>query len=328
VLVVPTGNVHDPTDYITPHADSHQEFVRGMLASGNTTLLDPAPSALALTVGALGMDGVLKLGETVMGGPEAPSINTRRGPGVARGLKPEVAVPGGTMALNDTVGFADRRQLKRIVLSHEADALFAWEKGTSLAAPLVTRVATAVQAARPEASSPLIRALVLQAVAPTLIAEALLPDATPSDAERHRIHVVGHGQPTLDGARFSRRNRVVLFDQARLDVDKIVLYEVPIPASFFEPGAPPHRPTRTTGLTSRGHPWPLDNSDAISVVPPCCLLLKRARRSLPHRLPVTIASVVPHKPLARAIGRSTATHCRVPLARGVRSRREPTWTPP
>lgn len=236
VLVVPTGNVHDPTDYIAPHADSHQEFVRGMLASGNTTLLDPAPSALALTVGALGMDGVLKLGETVMGGPEAPSINTRRGPGVARGLKPEVAVPGGTMALNDTVGFADRRQLKRIVLSHEADALFAWEKGTSLAAPLVTRVATAVQAARPEASSPLIRALVLQAVAPTLIAEALLPDATPSDAERHRIHVVGHGQPTLDGARFSRRNRVVLFDQARLDVDKIVLYEVPIPASFFESG--------------------------------------------------------------------------------------------
>jgi hypothetical protein len=235
VLVVPTGNVH-PTDYIAPRADSHQEFVRGMLASGNTTLLDPAPSALALTVGALGMDGVLKLGETVMGGPEAPSVNTRRGPGVARGLKPEVAVPGGTMALNDTVGFADRRQLKRIVLSHEADALFAWEKGTSLAAPLVTRVATAVQAAHPQASSPLIRALVLQAVAPTLIPEALLPDATQSDAERHRIHVVGHGQPTLDGARFSRRNRVVLIDQARLEVDKIVLYEVPIPTSFFESG--------------------------------------------------------------------------------------------
>ncbi len=147
------------------------------------------------------------------------------------------------MALNDTVGFADRRQLKRIVLSHEADALFAWEKGTSLAAPLVTRVATAVQAAHPEASSPLIRALVLQAVAPTLIAEALLPDATPSNAERHRIHVVGHGQPTLDGARFSRRNRVVLIDQARLDVDKIVLYEVPIPASFFESGG-----TRTIDL--------------------------------------------------------------------------------
>lgn len=242
VLVVPAGNVH-PREYLDPHADAHREFVRAMLASENTALLDPAPSALALTVGALGMDGPLSLGETAIGGADEPSVNTRRGPGVARGLKPELAVSGGTMALNDTVGFADRRQLKRIVLSHAADALFAWEKGTSLAAPLVTRVATAVQAAYPGASSPLIRALVLQAVSPTLLPDALLPDATKSDIERHRVHLVGHGQPSLDGARFSRVDRVVLVDQAQLEVDKIVVYEVPIPASFFETGG-----TRTIDL--------------------------------------------------------------------------------
>ncbi len=242
VLVVPTGNV-DPRDYLEPHAEAHQEFVRAMLASEETTLLDPAPSALALTVGALGAESALNLGETAIGGPGAPSVITRRGPGVARGLKPEVAVAGGTMALNDTVGFADRRHLKRIVLSHEPDALFAWEKGTSLAAPLVTRVATAVQAAYPGASSTLIRALVLQAASPTTLPEALLPDATKSGSERHRVHLVGHGQPSLDAARFSRPTRVVLFDQAELEVDRVVLYEVPIPASFFETGG-----TRTIDL--------------------------------------------------------------------------------
>jgi len=48
--------------------------------------------------------------------------------------------------------------------------------------------------------------------------------------------MVGHGTPTVDGARFSRGDRVVLVAEGTLEVDKVVLYEFPLPASFFETG--------------------------------------------------------------------------------------------
>ncbi|HEY1775677.1 MAG TPA: S8 family peptidase [Solirubrobacteraceae bacterium] len=243
VLVIPTGNVDDPTDYTEPSHDADKNYARAMLASSSTTLLDPAPAALALTVGALGASAPLPLGEKIVGGPTSPSANTRRGPGIARGLKPELSAPGGTFALNDTIGFVDRRQLQPIVLSHHPDALFERQKGTSFAAPLVTRVATAVQATYPDASAPLIRALVLQAASSPALPRDLLPSGTRGEIERQTTYLVGHGRPALEAARFSSPNRVVLIDQVRLEVDRVVLYEVPIPASFFESGG-----TRTIDL--------------------------------------------------------------------------------
>ncbi len=236
VLVVPTGNVEDPRDYVPNGPDARSNYVRAALASDATTLLDPAPAALALTVGGLGSDGGLKLGDYPLGTAAAPSANTRRGPGVARGIKPELAAPAGTVSTSDDLGFRDREQLKLVVFSHQADELFTRAKGTSFAAPVVARVATAVQAQYPDATSPLIRALVLQASVGVPLDETLLPPGTHNERLRSRLHMVGHGTPTVDGARFSRGDRVVLIAEGTLEVDKVVLYEFPLPESFFETG--------------------------------------------------------------------------------------------
>jgi hypothetical protein len=236
VLIVPTGNVEDPREYVPVGPDARVDFVRAALASDATTLLDPAPAALALTVGGLGADGSLKLGEYPLGIADAPSANTRRGPGIARGIKPELAAPAGTVSTSDHLGFPDRNPLKLVVLSHEPDELFTRARGTSFAAPVIARVATAVQAQYPDASSPLIRALVLQASAAVPFDEALLPAGTEATRLRSRVHMVGHGTPTVDRARFSRGDRVVLVAEGTLEVDKVVLYEFPLPASFFETG--------------------------------------------------------------------------------------------
>jgi len=236
VLVVPTGNVEDPREYMLEGPSARADYVRAALASDATTLLDPAPAALALTVGGLGAGGSLKLGEYPLGIADAPSANTRRGPGIARGIKPELAAPAGTVSTSDDLGFRDRDPLKLVVLSHQPDELFTRAKGTSFAAPVIARVATAVQAQYPDASSPLIRALVLQASAATAFDEALLPAGTETERLRSRVHMVGHGTPTVDGARFSRADRVVLVAEGVLEVDKVVLYEFPVPTSVLETG--------------------------------------------------------------------------------------------
>jgi subtilisin family serine protease len=236
VLIVPTGNVEDPREYVPEGPNARADYVRAALASDATTLLDPAPAALALTVGGLGADGSLKLGEYPLGIADAPSANTRRGPGIARAIKPELSAPAGTMSTSDDLGFRDRNPLKLVVLSHAPDELFTRAKGTSFAAPVVARVATAVQAQYPGASSPLIRALVLQASAVTAFDEALLPTGTKTERLRSRVHMLGHGTPTVNGARFSRRDRVVLVAEGTLEVDKIILYEFPLPESFLETG--------------------------------------------------------------------------------------------
>lgn len=243
VIVVPTGNLSDVREYVEPSADAASEYVRASATSAVTGLIDPAPAALALTVGGLGADGILRLGERALGGEGDPSALTRRGPGIARGLKPEFSAPAGTVAWVDTLGFVARRPLQPILLSHEADELFTRSMGTSFAAPIVTRVATAVQATYPDATSPLLRALVLQAVEPTELNASLLPNGTDGARLRSRLSFVGHGQPTIDSARFSERGRVVLVAEDELEVDQVIVYEVPLPEVFFESGG-----TRTIDL--------------------------------------------------------------------------------
>jgi subtilisin family serine protease len=236
VIVVPTGNIEDLTVYIAPSADAHREYVRASLTTEETSLIDPAPAALALTVGGLGSDGPLPLGENPMGTSTNVSAVSRRGPGIARGLKPELTAPAGTKAWNDTTGYVDRRQLQPVLLSHLPDELFTRSHGTSFAAPAITRVATAVQAAYPNAGAPLIRALVLQGATIPAFDPDLLPDGTKGARTRARLATIGHGQPTVDRARFSQRDRVVLVAEGELEVDKVVIYEVPFPDIFFESG--------------------------------------------------------------------------------------------
>lgn len=242
VLVVPTGNVEDLRTYLQEGLAAREDYVRAMLSSTDTTLLDPAPAALALTVGGIGAEGPLPLGEFTVGDGTSPSALTRRGPGIARAIKPELSAPAGTLATSE-MGFRRRRQLDVIVLSHQPDQLFAHTRGTSFAAPLAARIATAVQAQYPDMSSPLVRALVLQASNLPEFDASLIPDGTAGERLKQRLALLGHGVPSLDGARYSSKTRVVLVAEGTLAVDKILIYEVPLPESFFETGG-----TRTIDL--------------------------------------------------------------------------------
>lgn len=243
VFVVPTGNVP-----IALYGDIDQalisQYPAQLLGNSQTGLLDPAAAALALTVGGLcsaSAAGGTLYQETVVRRPFGragwPSVLTRRGPGIASAIKPETAAPAGSQAFD--------LALNRAVLDAEAGILTASGNvperllevtiGTSLAAPIVTRIAAAIVNRYPNFGPNLIRALVLQGTAtadfePTLVGGG---DAAQKTATRN---LVGYGPARLPESVESTDHRVVLIAEGRVPVDGIHIYEVPIPASFFDPG--------------------------------------------------------------------------------------------
>lgn len=238
VIIVPTGNSH-PTDYTSNDAQGVVEYVARASRAPAASLIDPAPAALAITVGGTGQSaGLPKVGEVVLGGDDEPSAITRRGPGVARALKPELVGPSGTMAWSPSLGFVERpRHLARILCSNDPTEIFRHDIGTSFAAPAVARVATAVRAENPTVkSATLTRALVLQSAFPITLDPKTLPSGKKAEVARDRRHLVGHGSPRLGSAIGSTTNRVVFVTEGTLPVDFVVLYAVPLPVSFFATG--------------------------------------------------------------------------------------------
>lgn len=237
VVVLPTGNV-SPADYTSNDAQGADEYAARLATSSSAVLIDPAPAALAITVGGVGQTAGLPLGEQVLGADDAPSAITRRGPGVARAIKPELVAPSGTLAWSPTLGFVVRAaQLNRILCSNDSTAIFRRDLGTSFSAPAISRVATAVRAENPTVkSAALTRALILQSAKPVRLSQTKLPSGQKGEVARHARNLVGHGSPRLDAAIGSSTGRVVLVAEGTLPVDFVVLYGVPLPQSFFESG--------------------------------------------------------------------------------------------
>src|SRR5690606_3060544 len=142
-------------DYLaTPDGDDTVRYPSRLIASDDTGILDPAPAALALTVGAV-VEKVNTgdLRRRSFGDVRWPSPFTRSGPGIGGAVKPELAAPGGTLAFDlSTGGPIEDADLACFSAdgSGRPGALISANIGTSFAAPLVSRVAAAVRAEYPQ----------------------------------------------------------------------------------------------------------------------------------------------------------------------------------
>lgn len=278
VIVVPVGNT-SPADYMTADREGAEAYVHRGLESENAALIDPAPAAIPLTVGGTGQSVALpKVGDLVLGGDQQPSAISRHGPGIGRAIKPELVGPSGTLAWSTANRYVERpRQLARVLCSHDPTAIFRQGIGTSFAAPVVTRVATAVIAENPSIKSgALVRALVLQSAEGLPVDSAHLPPGGPAEVAANHRHLLGHGAPRLREAVGSSASRVVFVAEGVLQVDYVVLYAVPLPHSFFATGGkrrmtlglafnPLTRFKRQDYLGSRLYPYLFHGADADKV---------------------------------------------------------------
>lgn len=238
VVVVPTGNAGVQSLTARTASGHHvADDYPAYLDTPEHRLAEPAPAALAVTVGSVALsEGVAEIGDRLgwqaVAGTDQLSPFSRTGPGIGTTLerqnKPELVHYGGNTALNDTgmvVANDPGAGVVSTALDPATDRLFSVCNGSSFAAPPVARVAADVHHAYPDASANLIRALVsLSARRPAAASDVV--------SEHRRAARYGLGLPDTERATDSGQRRATMTYDGAIAVDDVQIHPVPVPEVF------------------------------------------------------------------------------------------------
>jgi hypothetical protein len=262
VFVISSGNY--------PYESSSGEELRmnypKYLFNEDARIIEPATSALSLTVGSLSLGtGSLVFPEDAKRNAVArvrgyPSPFTRCGFGVDGMIKPDLVDFGGDLVIDGTRVIHNEAGVSILTLAkHSTSSMFRAYCGTSFAAPRVANMAAQLFTQFPNATSNLIRALIVNS--------AILPNEIPDSLQQGRkkdtkqlnkqLQIYGYGQPDLFRAKYSAENYVVLIeDDGQIPVGSFQIYEIPpLPEEYLKTEGdrilsitlafdPPTRPTR------------------------------------------------------------------------------------
>ncbi|NJO51648.1 MAG: S8 family peptidase [Leptolyngbyaceae cyanobacterium RM2_2_4] len=259
VFVISAGNV--------PYEAGSGERLRtdypNYLINEEARIIEPATSAIALTVGSLSLGtGSLQYPEDAQRNVIArvqgyPSPFTRSGFGVDGMIKPDLVDFGGDLVVDGSRVISNEPGASILTLAKDyTGSMFRAYCGTSFAAPRVANMAAQLFTQFPNATSNLIRALIINsATLPAEIPHVLQGDDTAQSRERLRIY--GYGQPDLFRAKYSAENYVVLLeDDVQIPVGSFQIFEIPpLPEEYLRTEGtrilsislafdPPTRPTR------------------------------------------------------------------------------------
>jgi len=234
LFVISCGNYeHAPRD---GNPEDHLTGYPKYLATSESRILEPAPAANALTVGAIAHSAAVRerrtgdVGLRPIAAVGEPAPFTRCGPGVGGSIKPELCDDGGNIVYDGlTQAVLSQPEVEVFTVHHRyLERLFTTVRGTSYAAPLVSHKASIVLGAFPGASANLIRALLVNSAG--IPQEAV--DKLRSIDNDAVTRICGYGIPDPIVATTSDTNRVVLYADAQIGLDKFYVYEVPIPGIF------------------------------------------------------------------------------------------------
>lgn len=248
LFIVSAGNNYETFVLGDRPSEDQMQRYPDTLFGPEARLNDPATAALALTVGSLAQSDdvsseALARGDIVrpIAGRDEPSPFTRTGPSLQGAVKPEFVDYGGNLVFGrfGTGRGVDTDNASGILtLNHEwMDTPFAFEVGTSLAAPRVSRLAAMVwkqlqdQLDEPVTAN-LVRAVLANSAHVPAPAIARLGANGPYDERVMRV--CGYGRPDEDLALESGDRVTTLIAQGELELDRFVTYGVPIPAEFVE----------------------------------------------------------------------------------------------
>jgi len=235
LFVVSAGNYeHQPIDNTEEHLVGYPHY----LLTPASRIVEPAAAANAITVGAIAHAAAVRtqlpgdVSVRPIAGVGEPAPFTRCGPGVGEATKPDLCDEGGNTLYDGLTQNLTRRSECEVLTTHPRylERLFTTELGTSYAAPFVAYKAAIVLQALPNASANLLRAL--------LVNSARIPEPAQqrlallgSDAI---LRLCGYGIADPIAASTSDRNRVVLYADAEIGMDRFFVYEIPIPEQFAQ----------------------------------------------------------------------------------------------
>ena len=250
LIVLAAGNNAASFSTIPTEAEQIVKNYPKLLMEPQAKLCDPATAAIPITVGALAEYDAPAVRPGVaannvvrpLARANEPSSFTRVGPGVDGAIKPEFVEYGGNVlfdgAATQHVINPDRPDGGVAVMSFSNTPtveMFAYNVGTSLAAPRVARAAALLwhrlQALLKHEPDPnLVRALLALSAS---VPEAAINLLTTNFNDNHVCTVCGYGRIDLDFALDSTSRRVNVVAYGSIQLDTFAVFEVPIPAEMI-----------------------------------------------------------------------------------------------
>lgn len=196
-------------------------------------ITNPCESLQAITVGAVAVGG--REGDWRSIAPHSwPSSYTRSGPGIWNTIKPEVVEYAGDWGVTPgtPISLVSRAELSIPVITStlHGDPPMGYDIGTSFAAAKVSHILAQVEAAMPNESSQLYRALLIQSAA--------WPEWTNSWPGEKTIRTLGYGIPDVDRAISNTEHRITFITKGkpRIGRQSVHIYDVRIPPELQNPG--------------------------------------------------------------------------------------------
>ena len=249
LFIISAGN-YLPHDY-RDERDLFRTKYPNYLLEADARIIDPATSAIAITVGSLSLGrGGMTYPDDARRNAVAkiskyPSPFTRTGFGVDGMIKPDLVDFGGDLLLDGDRLTHDNEAAVSIVTFSQSyqSSLFKMVKGTSFAAPRTANLAAQLYTKYPVSSSNLIRALM--AISAELPQElpSILQDASKGSTAKQKttqfknqLAVYGYGQADVQRAMYSSDNYVVLLeDNVNIQVGSFDIFEIPaLPLEFLQ----------------------------------------------------------------------------------------------
>lgn len=254
VIVISAGNVGNPELKEFTSREQLMEQCRDQLFFQEHRLIDPATSALGITVGSITrFDEPSAIPSRTtrisVGKKDYLSVFTRIGKGVNKAVKPDLVDYGGNYAVSQMMRGRNQwvindMRLVEPTLNNGNDKIFRGYCGTSFSAPHVTHIAARIERAlekqlHEKPSANLIRAILINSARCTdeMIEwgeksqdESYVGNSNPKQERRLRLYGFGKADDCL---LYSDYNRVTLFAEDRLSLRSFHLYKIPVPKEFL-----------------------------------------------------------------------------------------------
>ena len=256
VIIVSAGNVSNPLINDFSSRDELMQKSRDQLFDPEHRLIDPATSALSITVGSITRCAEPALPRGAMGNPlsvgkkDYPSVFTRIGKGINKSIKPDFVAYGGNYSVRQIAGGNNRwlmtdQNLMEPTLNHTTEKIFKGFCGTSFSAPHVTHIAARLERSlekqlgqKPSAN--LIRAMLANSAKCSAEMETWGMNSKDThytgrdNPKRERLmRLNGYGKIS-DQSLISTDNSVTLFAEDKLPLRDFHLYKIPVPQQFVK----------------------------------------------------------------------------------------------
>jgi hypothetical protein len=236
LFVISTGNIKSTTgDINNPGVKEHIEARRSYpnyLLTNAARISNPSQSCFALTVGSICNNEFEDLDKKSFGTQNQPSAFTRTGPGLWRMIKPDVVEYGGDFVrekgANPNISRPPETSVEVVRTTLGGGNAIGYDVGTSFSAPKVSHILGKILNLFPNASSNLLRALVVQS--------ARLPGEKFRNPQFTDMQFLGYGIPDVYRATANSQRRITMIQEGEIPAREAQLFTIKIPDEIRRAG--------------------------------------------------------------------------------------------